>query len=293
VTPTAADEAARAPGASPWWSDTWQLDAAAADGTGLTVRLECYPNRGQAWFWTYLVLPDLDGPIVVRDHEVTLPRQGLEIRAEGLWAELWCETPLEHWTYGLEAFAVRLDDPADALTGEIGERLPIGLDLEWETDGSLHAHADTWTRPGYVAPGTVHGEVLLGRERFELDATGEHHRTWGDRAWDAIGAWSIACGAPDVSLHVEGTADGRTDGFARLGGRPVAVGDARREAHAGAARVVLDASIEVDIEVRNGAPVPIETLSVADRAVCRFQVDDHVAYGWSCALQPAARTRAR
>ena len=54
--------------------------------------------------------PTLAGPVVVRDHEVPLPRQGLEVRAEGLWCELWCETPLEHWTYGLEAFAVQLDD---------------------------------------------------------------------------------------------------------------------------------------------------------------------------------------
>ena len=40
------------------------------------------------------------------------PRQGLEVRADGLWGELMCETPLEHWSYGLEAFGVALDDPA-------------------------------------------------------------------------------------------------------------------------------------------------------------------------------------
>ena len=74
-----------------------------------------------------LALPDIPqaypaaGPVVVRDHEVPLPRQGLEVRAEGLWSELWCEAPLDHWTCGLEAFAVRLDDPDDARTGEIGD----------------------------------------------------------------------------------------------------------------------------------------------------------------------------
>ena len=54
---------------------------------------------------------------------------------------------------------MRLDDPDDALHGEIGERLPMGVDLEWETDGS-------------GATGSVHGELLVATERIELDATG-------------------------------------------------------------------------------------------------------------------------
>ena len=116
------------------------------------LRLECYPNQKTAWFWTYLVLPTLTGPVVVRDHEVPLPRQGLEVRAEGLWCELWCETPLEHWTYGLEAFAVNLEAPEDALTGEIGERIPIGLDLEWEIDGPIHAHRARGPSPATSRP---------------------------------------------------------------------------------------------------------------------------------------------
>src|SRR5262249_32661894 len=97
-----------------------------------------------------------DGVIDVRDHEVPPPRNGLEIRAEGLWAELWCETPGEHWTFGLEAFGIRLDAPEEALRpgGEIGERVAVGLDLEWET------------------PDIVHGDVLVGRERWTIEAGG-------------------------------------------------------------------------------------------------------------------------
>ena len=52
--------------------------------------------------------------VAVRDHEVPLPRTGLEVRADGLWGELVCETPLEHWSIGLEAFGLGYDDPADA-----------------------------------------------------------------------------------------------------------------------------------------------------------------------------------
>ena len=138
-----ADERAHSPGEPSWWWETWHLDAATDDGVGVAVRLGCAPALGVAWWWTYLLLPELDGSIVVRDHEVGLPRQGLEMRADGLWAELWCESPLEHWTYGLEAFGVRLDDPADSLHGEIGERMPVGLDIEWEAEPGVGPSASS------------------------------------------------------------------------------------------------------------------------------------------------------
>jgi len=127
------------------------------------VRLELREAEAIAWFWTYLVgVPDVEGLIVVRDHEVLLPRQGLEIRADGLWAELWCEAPGEHWTFGLESFGVRLDEPGEALRagGEIGERIAVGLDLEWEVGA------------GGPPAGIVHGDVLVGRSRHHVDGPG-------------------------------------------------------------------------------------------------------------------------
>ena len=136
----------------------WGLDFARDDGTGGFLRLLRFADR--CWCWAYLVGPAI-GLVVVRDPDVAPPRRAelLDVRADGLWMELVCETPGEHWTYGVEAFAVRLDDPDDALQGEIGERLPMGVDLEWETDGS-------------GATGSVHGELLVATERIELDATG-------------------------------------------------------------------------------------------------------------------------
>jgi hypothetical protein len=133
----------------------WLCEFARDDGFAGFVRLDVHD--GVAWYWTYLVgVPGHAGVIVVRDHDVPLPRVGLEVRAEGLWAELWCETPGEHWTFGLEAFGIRLDDAEEALRpgGEIGERVAVGLDLEWE------------------APDVVHGDVLVGRERFPIDGRG-------------------------------------------------------------------------------------------------------------------------
>src|SRR5262249_11314355 len=82
----------------------YSCDFARSDGFAGFTRLELREHEGVAWYWTYLVgVPGVEGIIAVRDHEVPLPRQRLEIRTDGLWAELVCETPGEHWTFGLEA----------------------------------------------------------------------------------------------------------------------------------------------------------------------------------------------
>jgi hypothetical protein len=141
-------------------------DFARRDGFAGFVRLELREDEGVAWYWTYLVgVPGIAGIVAVRDHEVPLPRQRLEIRADGLWAELVCETPEEHWTFGLEAFGLRLDAPEDALRpgGEIGERIAVGLDLEWEVG------------PDGPPAGTVHGDVLIEREQWTIECPGSFY----------------------------------------------------------------------------------------------------------------------
>jgi hypothetical protein len=135
----------------------WLCEFASHAGCAGFIRLDVREAEGIAWYWTYLVaVPGVDGIVAVRDHDVPPPRQGLEVRAEGLWAELWCEAPGEHWTFGLEAFGIVLDDADDALRagGEIGERVAVGLDLEWE------------------AGDVVHGDVLVGRKRLAVDGWG-------------------------------------------------------------------------------------------------------------------------
>jgi hypothetical protein len=147
----------------------WLLDFVAGDpGEEIAgfVRLELREHEQIAWYWTYVVgFPGVDGVLVVRDHEVLLPRQGLEIRADGLWAELTCETPREHWTFGLEAFGVRLEGTDGAreflrADGEIGDRIAVGLDIEWEVG------------PDGPPRGIVHGDVLAGRASTAIDGVG-------------------------------------------------------------------------------------------------------------------------
>jgi hypothetical protein len=131
----------------------WSLEF--SDDHGITGSLRLAVDGPTASFHAHVVVPDV-GVIVVRDDEVAAPKRDdlVVIRAEGLWAELLCETPGEHWSFGLEAFGVRFDDEAEAATSDRGERVPVGFDLEWET------------------PDRVVGEVLVGRARYELTARG-------------------------------------------------------------------------------------------------------------------------
>jgi hypothetical protein len=195
--------------------EAWGFEWGTADGNGGFVRLALHRSARVAWFWAYLLRPD-GGPVVVRDHEVTLPRgAALEIRADALWSELVCETPGEHWSIGLEAFGVRLDHADDALRGEIGERIALGFDFEWETAGDGFG-ATTEGAVWEEQPGVVRGEVLLGRDRIPLDTAGRFEHVIGgpdaiDRttvAW-TDGSWSSTrsgAEAADVQIAVRSMA---------------------------------------------------------------------------------------
>ncbi len=294
------DERPHVPNRAPrWWWETWHLDVATEHGVGLAVRLACSPTLGVAWWWTHLLSPDLPGPVVVRDHEVGLPRQGLTVRADGLWGELWCESPFEHWTYGLEAFGVRLDDPADSLRGEIGERMPIGLDIEWEVDPNasvprrLRADGDV---DGYEQFGVAYGEVLLGRSRCTLDGTARRSHTWGSARLDrpVRAGWLRS---PTLTASFAATDDDRVDGcVAPNGATPEPISNVRSETDRRAdglpvaARHVLDSSLQIDVEVLGLVAVPISGLdghrAVLARALCRYEVAGAKLDGWSSWLDP-------
>jgi hypothetical protein len=129
--------------------------AFADDDQGITGSLQLVVEDARASFRAQVVVPDV-GVVVVHDDALTPPRRDdvVVVRAEGLWAELLCETPGQHWSIGLEAFGVRFDSEAEAAASDRGERIPLGFDVEWET------------------PDRVVGEVLVGRRRWDLTATG-------------------------------------------------------------------------------------------------------------------------
>jgi hypothetical protein len=104
--------------------------------------------------------------VVLHEPDAPVPRAGSrEIRASGLWADAIEEEQGRRWTIGLEAFALAVDHPDDA----VGRRVPIGFDLEWERSGP---DADRQT------PALVHGEVLVETDSLDLDAAG-WWRSWG------------------------------------------------------------------------------------------------------------------
>ena len=83
------------------------------DGIGLRAA-RVRTDVGVAWCWTYsLRARSSTGAVVVRDHEVPLAAPGPRDPRRRAVGRATCETPFEHWTYGLEAFGVRLDDPDD------------------------------------------------------------------------------------------------------------------------------------------------------------------------------------
>lgn len=170
-----------------YWQESYYLDFFSPDGSvGGYVRIGLYPNLGAAWYWGCVVGPDR--PLVtVIDHTVPLPADDrtLEVRASGLWADHNVETPLEHFSLGLEAFGVALDDPAEVYGEARGERTPLGFDLEWETDGTVFRYPEGMDR--YEIPCRVHGEILVGSERIELDGFGQRDHSWGHRDWWTMG----------------------------------------------------------------------------------------------------------
>ena len=227
------DERPLAPGPEPFWADAWEIDFASDTGIGGFVRLTLLPNQGRAWWWTSLLTPRL---VAVRDHDVPLPRAGLEVRADGLWGELVCETPLEHWSVGLEAFGIAYDEPADAWGDEWGERLPVGLDLEWEIAGTPAEIPPSGPPPGpqgvgFAHPGVVRGEILVGPDRIAFAGTGFRSRASGVLDWWAGPlrqriAWVGESGSGVVDGASAGTPGGRN--FTELGKAPVLVTAAAR-----------------------------------------------------------------
>jgi hypothetical protein len=133
---------------------SWSLDFADDQGITGSVRLVVAPEATRAAYAARIELPEL-GVVVVEDDDIPPPRGSLlVVRAEGLWAEFVCETPSEHWSFGLEAFGVRFDDAEEAAASDRGDRVAVGLDLEWET------------------PDRVYGEILVGARRIDFDGTG-------------------------------------------------------------------------------------------------------------------------
>jgi hypothetical protein len=251
-----ADERRHRHGPEPLWGESWYFDFAALDGSiGGYVRLGLYPNVGVAWYWAALVGKGRR-LVLVRDHEVELPRgRDLEVRGQGIWSAVNCETPLDHWSVGLEAFAVALDDPDEAYRGERGDRIGLGYDLEWEATSVASWEAES----RYWQPCRVTGEILVAEETLAFDGTGVREHRWGVQDWWST-PWNWASG-----VMADGAAFSTT----------------------------LDSLTSQAIAAQPLAPAPL-LLSAPDgrvsrlaRALCRYQgPDGRYGFGWTDTLTP-------
>jgi len=172
-----ADERPHNGSEQPGWVEAWLFDLVQQDvSLGVSIEFLLWPVERRVAFHTSLVRPG--EPLVsLVELEAAAPKPpSLEVRAPGLWTDIGVQTPLEHMTVDLEAFAVALDEPADVFAGAYGIRLPLGGELEWESAAPIQAGS---TADSYEIPCIVHGELLVGDEVLEIDGWGWRSHRWG------------------------------------------------------------------------------------------------------------------
>ena len=285
----AVDEVRHPPGTEPGWSESWTFDFWSRDGSlGGWCRMVLIPNAGTAWYHAFLTGPERQ-LVAVIDTEVPLPPPpSLEIRTTGLWADHICETPHDHWTVGLEAFGVGVDDPAELYGRQFGDQVPLGFDLEWERTGPVDEMSDPTST--YHQPCRVSGEVLVGSEVIDLDGHGRRERHWGRRRdWEV--RWFRFHGALEdgTGLTAAVVGDDLAAAAGSVDGAPVevtAVSDATgADAMPEAARVDLD-GLEVGVDPVAATPYEASDaegrVTRAPRALCRLAAaDGRTGSGWA------------
>jgi hypothetical protein len=176
-----ADEGRHAAGDGPWWAERWFFGWSTATGGGF-AELVLFPNQRVSWYRSAFVV--VGQPLlVVVDHEASLPRVGLTLRAHELWADHVVEAPFTQWTVANETRALSVDDP-DVVVGQgYGDVVPIAFDLEWYAAGTARAVAD-----GYEQDGEIDGVVELGGGvHAPVTARSTRSHTWGPLRLPAVG----------------------------------------------------------------------------------------------------------
>ncbi len=169
----------------PGGRETHRLLIVGDDGAVATSLAFQFEQRsGTAGFQAVVFGLETDGPgaslpVVLTTTDVVLGRSW-ELRTSGLWAEQVRETSFEHWSYGLEAFALAIDEPDELVRRGFGHRLPLGWELDFVAVDPPTAAADHGSG-SFDQWGTVDG-LLLSRDG-ERALSGRARRTYwtGDR----------------------------------------------------------------------------------------------------------------
>jgi len=282
--PAPEDELPHAPGRASDWREVWTFAFATPDAQlGGLARYS--RRRDHAWYEAALV--GEHRPLaVVLDHEVPFRSSAFEVRTTGLWADHVCETPYDHWTVGLEAFALGVDDPAELLGRQHGDQVPLGFDLEWEADGPVLDDPDRDGTRGYGVPCVVHGEVLVGASAIDVDAVGHRRHRWGDDG--AAGRWALSGTvegdhrwvAHGSHRHAEVTV---LDGAGRTVWAGTGAAELRRDADDLPVAATIHAPDgELRVEVLVPVPLPVAGRpTLRSAALCRLRAGDgRTGVGW-------------
>ena len=146
------------------------------------------------------VLEEGREPLVVVDSSIVPSNDSWEVRGDGIWVDHVCETPFEHWSYGLEAFGLRLDDPAELLGRGFGYREPLGWELEFESTAKPEPQGQSdGELGGYRQDGTAHGLVLFKGREVEIDGSAVRQHWWHDHNDAAISVAALTSREGDRS----------------------------------------------------------------------------------------------
>jgi hypothetical protein len=119
-----------------------------------------------AWYWA--ALARADRPLLhITDFEVPVRADPFIVKGEAMWAEHFCDAPMQQWSVGNETYAASFDDPDEALGRGYGVPTPIAFDLEWYA--TERAEPIDSPPDGYRQVGVVHGSVeVLNEATIEL-----------------------------------------------------------------------------------------------------------------------------
>jgi len=182
------------------WHEAHRVDAVFPDArVALSLMITKYPRRGHAAFHC-VSAPIGERPVVVVEFDVPLPAVGWEIRASGLWADHICETPMDHWSYGLEAFGLAIDDAEELLGAALGERVAVGWELEFEA----RATGQMTGPQRYGQIGVMHGLLLDKHSSTEVDGYAVRSHWWGTEIPSRIDLGEAPTGPATVVLPTIG-----------------------------------------------------------------------------------------
>ncbi len=172
--------------------DVQRLDVLSADGAAAVSLQITIGGDGSAEL-VAAILEEGRDPIGLVERDIVAPAQRWEVRASGLWADHVCETPLLHWSYGLEAFALAVDEVDALVTHGRGQRVPLGWEIEFEAEGPAAAlgrvrRDGVEPVPGFRQLGRVHGILLDADGERPFDGVGIRTRWWGDLMPEFVGA---------------------------------------------------------------------------------------------------------